>query len=175
MALPQVGTSDRADEAQTAPPLVPIETPARRPAPVTILAFIQLVIAVGYGVLTVALIRDPSGALEAISGSTRLGHGPIAQLPTPLLVGIAAGLCIASLAGAILLFRVRRLGWTITMLLAGLSLAVSIYVWWTQSATSSFTLLVEVIVVFYLNQRPVKETFGIIRRPPDESLRATGG
>ncbi len=61
----------------------------------------------------------------------------------------------------VLLLRMRRLGWTITMLLAGTSLSAQIYLWWSGQSVTSIWLLVNVLTVFYLNQRQVREAFGI--------------
>ncbi len=147
---------------------LPAQPEARRPAPVTILAAIRLVTGVGYALLTVWIMNDREAALAFISASSRFG-GAIAPLPTPMLVGIGAGLAIWSLAAGVLLLRVRRLGWTLAMLLSGLTLLICITIWWYQGSTSSAVLLIEVVSVFYLNQRRVKETFGIVRRrAPDQ-------
>ena len=77
---------------------------------------------------------------------------------------IVGGFGVAALAAGILLLRMNQLGWTITMLLTGLGLVSSISIWWTQGTTIPIWLFVQVVTVFYLNQRQVREAFGIARR-----------
>ena len=79
---------------------------------------------------------------------------------------------MAELAAGILLLRMRQLGWTLTMLLAGLGLASSIYLWWAQGTTLTIPVMVQVVTVFYLNQRQVRVAFGISRHRGGRHARA---
>jgi hypothetical protein len=164
---PDTATGDREAETRTEPPVVAVddnEPPVHRPAPVTVLAMIRLVTGIGYAALALSVANDRVRTLAFITASSRFGEGPIAELSTPLIVATFAFLAAVSLAACVLLLRVRQLGWTLAMLLSGLTLAVFLWVWWTEGSTSSLVLFVEVVSVFYLNQRGVKETFGIVRR-----------
>jgi len=76
-------------------------------------------------------------------------------------MALTGALCIAALAGSVLLLGMRQLGWTITMLLAGLGLASSLYLWLAQGAALQVWLLIQILTVFYLNQRQVRDAFGI--------------
>jgi hypothetical protein len=64
----------------------------------------------------------------------------------------------------------RQLGWTITMLLTGLGLASSLYVWFANGTTLEIWVAVQVVTVFYLNQRQVREAFGISHRGAGDPL-----
>jgi hypothetical protein len=137
--------------------------PVRRPPAVTILAVVQLLSAAVYGLVLAILLVDGPAVLEALaSGSS--DESLVDDLEVAALVVIVGGLCVAALAAGVLLLRMRQLGWTITMLLAGLGLGVSIYTWWTDGTALSIWLLVQIVTVFYLNQRQVREAFGISRR-----------
>jgi hypothetical protein len=170
MALPrsEAGTGDREGEPRTAEDVVPVEAESRRPAPVTVLAVLRLATGAIYAALTVWILIDRESALSAISASSRFGNA-IAPLPTPMVVAFGAGIAIASLAAGILLLRLQLLGWTLAMLLSGLTLLIGILIWWYEGSTNTAWMLIEVVSVFYLNQRRVKETFGIVKpRVPDQ-------
>jgi ABC-type multidrug transport system fused ATPase/permease subunit len=153
----------------------------RRPAVVTILAVIRILTAVAYAVVAIALLTDSSATLQAILGPRATGPGSVARLLDATATLSAASLAVASLIAGILLLRMRQIGWTLTMLLAGISLASSIALWWVDGLVNSIALVNEVVTVFYLNQRQVREAFGITRRrpgrarrpPDDRSTRAT--
>ena len=177
--MPATGTGDREDARTPAAPVptdpgadAAIPASTSRPAPVTVLAIIRIVTGLAYGAIALSIANDRTGTLAFIVASSRFGEGLMAELPTVMIVATFAFLAAVSLAAAVLLLRTQRLGWTLTMLISGLTLVVFIWVWWTQGSTSSIVLLVEVVSVFYLNQRRVKETFGIIRRRNVGSLQA---
>jgi len=135
---------------------------ARRPAVVTILAFLQLLAAAVYGLMLAILVLDGPEVLNALAPGASEGTSAI-NLEIATLVVIVGGFFVAALAAGILLLRMRQLGWTITMLLAGLSLGTSIFIWWIEGTALSIWLLVQIVTVFYLNQRQVREAFGISR------------
>ena len=142
---------------------------ARRPAVVTILAILQLLSAAAYGLVLAILLVGGPAVLEALAPGA--AARPLASdLEFATLVVAVGGLCVAALAAGLLLLRMRQLGWTITMLLAGLGLGVSIYTWWTEGTALSIWLLVQIVTVFYLNQRQVREAFGISRREAGGAL-----
>lgn len=137
--------------------------PVRRPSAVTILAVVQLLSAAVYGLVLAILLVDGPAVLEALASGAS-NEALVRDLEVAALVIIVGGLCVAALAAGVLLLRMRQLGWTITMLLAGLSLGASVYIWWTDGTALSIWLLIQIVTVFYLNQRQVREAFGISRR-----------
>ena len=151
------------------PAAVAASARARRPAVVTILAILQLLSAAGYGLILAILLVDGPAVLDALASGASDGTA-LLDLEVAALVVIVGGFCVAALAAGILLLRMRQLGWTITMLLAGLSLGTSIYLWWTDGTALSIWLLVQVVTVFYLNQRQVRKAFGISRRESGGAL-----
>jgi hypothetical protein len=84
------------------------------------------------------------------------------------LIGI--GLVAASVLSAIGLLRARRWAWVAAILISGLSLAFALGEWW-DGRPAYVSMLLNTIVVFYLNQRDVRavydrENFG---EPEDRS------
>ena len=136
-------------------------TRARRPTAVTILAILQLLNALAYGLVFVVLIVGGSAVIDSLAGNAAIGGGSIRDLAGAVVIALIGGLCAAELGAGILLLRMRRLGWTITMLLAGLGLASSLYLWLVQGAALQVWLLIQILTVFYLNQRQVRDAFGI--------------
>jgi hypothetical protein len=150
----------------TPPTTTPASTPAapvtvrHRPTPVTILAVIQAIGATGY-LLSVATLAGAEHVilqgladrgLRVINESTLTGT----TLATALLA-----MAIVGYTASILLYRMRRLGWTITMLLTGWSLASQIYLYVTGGDLVPAMMAVPVITALYLNQRQVRAAFGI--------------
>ena len=146
-----------------APVAVATRAGARRPAVVTILAILQLLTAAAYGMIFAALIVAGPDTLALLLEDAAAEGGLLGELEVATAVVGVGGLATATLAAGVLLLRMRQLGWTITMLLAGLGLMSSIFIWWTEGTTISAWLFVQVASVFYLNQRQVREAFGISR------------
>jgi hypothetical protein len=144
-------------------------TRAGRPAIVTILAILQLLNAAAYGVILAALLATGPDTLAGL-----IGDGLLGEVETATFALVVGGFAVATLAAGILLLRMRQLGWTITMLLSGLGLVSSIAVWWTEATTNPILLFIQVASVFYLNQRQVREAFGISRREAGDALGDAG-
>lgn len=140
--------------------------PARRPPAVTILAILQLVTAAAYGLIFGGMVVGGPPMLDAVAGRLLVAEDLIAEFRTGFVLLVLGVLVVACLAAGVLLLRMRRLGWTITMLIAGLGLATSVYLWWFEGTRLEFWLLVQIVTVFYLNQRQVRHAFGIAGRHP---------
>jgi hypothetical protein len=149
-------------------------TRARRPATVTILAVLQLLTAAAYGAIVAALVMTGPDALTRLLGDMALARALLGKAEMATVVVIVAGYAVATLAAGILLLRMRQLGWTSTMLLTGLGLVSAILTWWGQGTTIPIWLFVQVVTVFYLNQRQVREAFGISRREAGDALSDDG-
>ena len=147
----------------------------RRPAAVTILAILQLLSAAGYGLIVAVLLMDGAAVVDQLAGNAGADGGPIRDLEVMTVTALVGVFCVASLAAGLLLLRMRQLGWTITMLLTGLGLASSIYFWWAQGTTVAIWVIVQVVTVFYLNQRQVRVAFGISRRRAGDALDEARG
>jgi hypothetical protein len=146
-------------------------SPRRRPVGVTILAILQLLGFFTYGLTFAALLVDGPATIDGLIGSSSAGGVSRDAVATGLTV-LTGVLCVASLAAGVFLLRMRQLGWTITMALTGLNLALTIYLWWAEGTTLAIWVIVQVVTVFYLNQLQVRQAFGITRREtgaaPDE-------
>jgi hypothetical protein len=161
-----VGPGDELQGLERRPVHGRATTRRRRPPAVTILAAIQLLEALAYGLLFLAVLLDASAARDALAALGGTVTGGLAAAELAALRAITGGLFVAAAAGGILLLRMRQLGWTLTMLLTGIGLASSIYSWVTQGNVFSIWLLAQVVTVFYLNQRQVRHSFGITGRSP---------
>jgi hypothetical protein len=149
----------RGPETPTAQSQVSGRPRRKRPMPVTILAGFELLSAIVYGAFILLLVQGDAVSLSSVMQFDMDGER-VAKIPLLLFAALVV-FFMAALASAVLLLRVRRLGWTITMLLAGTSLSAQIYLWWSGQSVPPVWLLVNVLTVFYLNQRQVREAFGI--------------
>jgi hypothetical protein len=134
----------------------------RRPAPVTILAVIQLLSGVGY-VLTLAVLLGVSGvSLDPMKlNSIALLEEDLAA--SAISISMVSVLGVVAFASSLLLFRMKRLGWTLTMLVTGLSLSSQIFIYYTEGTLVPMLMITSVVTVLYLNQREVRTAFGIGR------------
>ena len=134
----------------------------RRPTPVTILAVVQLVTSIGYLATVLALTGNE---LQYLGELTRDGLVALGAEKASL-IALNTGLAIITVLGfssSILLFRMKRTGWTITMLVTGWSLATQISLYYIDGAKTltPAIMLLNIVIVLYLNQRPVRAAFGI--------------
>ena len=145
----------------TASPAVPVAPPRRRrPTPVTILAAIQTIIGVanlGVAIVLFSNASQGSSIIEALLDRSSFKFVDPALLP--LALGIIG---LLDLAAAGLLLQVRRLGWTLAMLLAGFTLTVLVVTYLTGAAPSTLALLLNVIAVLYLNASQTRAAFGLV-------------
>jgi hypothetical protein len=149
------------------PDPIPAPVPARperkRPAPVTILAGIQVLGALGYGASLLLLLQ---GGTTTLLGAMLIGGAADDQAamfaaPPALLFTLIGIFFLAALSSAVLLLLMHRAGWTVTMLLTGFGLLTQIYLYWSGGIVASAWLFINVVTVFYLNQRQVREAFRI--------------
>ena len=145
----------------TASTAVPAAPPRRRrPTPVTILAAIQTVIGVAnLGVAIVLFTNASQGSplIDALLDRSSFKFVDPALLPLAL-----ATIGLLDLAAAGLLLQVRRLGWTLAMLLAGFTLTVLVVTYATGGKASTFALLINVVAVLYLNASQTRAAFGLV-------------
>lgn len=152
------------------------QPPRRRPLPVTILAVIQVIYALVFGLVAVAFANNPE-LLDTMTDQPAAGlAGSTLRDVEGLVLGVIfAGLSVLALLAAVLLLRLHRVGWTIAMLLTGLALTSQIFTWWADGSVIPFAMLLNVITVFYLNQREVRRVFGISSGRLGDALEATRG
>lgn len=119
----------------------------RRPFGVTMIIGMQImsVLAAGIGLL----------AEYAVVATDLHVEGGQFDLGVVISLALEFGLSVASIYG---LWRMRRWGWFVTMLDLGISLGIGIYQYF-YIAPSYVEMLLNVIMVFYLNQREVQSAF----------------
>ena len=124
------------------------------------------------GVIVIALIQFGRTALIAMQ-LLELNPFPdqgwfqsAVQLPEPTVGSVAfavsriigAGLLAAGLIVGLGVLRSRRLAWVGAILMSGLGLAFAIGSWWDGHA-QYLAMAINVVAVFYLNQREVRSVF----------------
>ncbi len=114
--------------------------------------------------LLAAVIALPASLLGLVG--TVSSEGEIAPLPdrtTIDLIGTLAVLLVlgvSALAAAVGLLRLQRWAWVLTMLLVGTQLATNLWQYFVAGERPYLEMLVDVLLVFYLNQREVQRAFG---------------
>ncbi len=131
----------------------------RRPAAVTILAAIQVLTALMLAMIAAALLLDPAAMLPIVGGIAVPGDALVVE--AAVVGAVFAAMAVLEVVAAVALLRLRRLGWTLTMLLAGASLASSIATWWFTGEVPTVSMLLGVATVLYLNQRQVRAAFDL--------------
>jgi hypothetical protein len=125
--------------------------------------------------LVSAAIALPSSVLGLVD--TVLGEGTIEPLPartTLELIGALAlvlALGVLALAAAIGLLRLQRWAWVLVMLMVGAQMASNLWQYFAAGDRPYVEMLLNVVLVFYLNQREVQRSFGQ-RTPRDRLLDA---
>jgi hypothetical protein len=129
-----------------------------RPVPVTILAVIQFVLGAIYLLGGAGLAVDPELATK-----TGLIHpGTLGLVEGEALAAAFVVLGLVGVTAAVLLLRLRRAGWTLAMLLAGVSLFLQIVAYVTNGTLTALAMGLHVVSVLYLNQGQVREAFGLL-------------
>jgi hypothetical protein len=125
--------------------------------------------------LVAAVVALPS-SLIGLRGALR-SEGGIAPLPDPTTIQLIGALMLllaiaaAALAAAVGLVRLRRWAWVLTMLMVGTQMAANLWEYVVAGERPYVEMLLDVVLVFYLNQREVQRAFGH-RAPRDRLLDA---
>lgn len=132
---------------------VAVQTPRRRKRPFGL-----------YAVLVLLLLQGPS--LIASGDEVRYGLGrivPAGQDPGAAADLLGISLSLISLVLIVGLWRFKRWAWVGTMMFVGLGLTVGI-IQYLRDQPLYGTMLLNVFIVFYLNQRDVQDLFERRRR-----------
>jgi hypothetical protein len=135
----------------------PVHTRDGRPLGVLVVALVQFVRAILVAVQLVGRTLLPDDSLLRIS--FQVPRPPPGTLEFVLAQALGIGLIVASIAFGLGLLSGRRWGWIGAIVISGVSLAVAIGAWWADDPLYP-AMLVNVIAVFYLNQRDVRAAFG---------------
>ena len=134
----------------------------KRPVTLKVLAGLLLAKAVVAGALAVGWRLDDGRFISTLGLPNLLASAGNATAVTAVFV--VAGVLLA--LAAIGLLAGRRSGWLLAMVLTGIFIAADIITFGTGTA-HHFWMLLNIVTVFYLNQRDVRETF----MPPSSGRR----
>lgn len=140
---------------------VPSRAPRRRPIALYILAGIMVL----KSVLVVLLVRG-SLVLEDsnVNAAIRMPNAAALIREVPAASALLIVLAITLVVSAFLLLAGHRTGWLIAMVLTGFSVAVDIVTFLAGSG-SELWMFLNVVTVFYLNQRDIRELVGVTLEP----------
>ena len=145
------------DEVAGAPiPVVPV--PGVRRRPLGILVVVALGLARLLIEVTALVTVDPNGILGWIAGGSNIPE--FAAGTTAWYVGSLGILLVmvATAASVVGLWRYRTWGWSLALILAGVILAVDL-AWWYAGQPRYPGMFLNMVAVFYLNQRDVRAIF----------------
>jgi hypothetical protein len=131
----------------------PVQLEGRRPLGVLVVAAIQFVRAV----LLVGQLLGVRIGIDWLRIAAQVPE-PANNVAYAISRGLAVALIVATLAAGYGLLAGRRWGWIGAIILSGLSLAFAIGGWWDGTPTY-LSMAINVVAVFYLNQRDVRSVF----------------
>ena len=130
-------------------------------APVRPLGVIVVVL-LGIGRIVVEVVQflttDPQGILGVIAGGSAI---PSFDPNTPewlLGQGASAAMIILTAAATIGLWRLKNWGWSLSLIIAGVVLALDLAWWWIGQPRYP-GMFMNTVAVLYLNQRDVRAIF----------------
>lgn len=134
--------------------------PPRRPFGLNAIIILQLLTALGSAILllifALVMLADSGLLGEELAGNMKL-DSPLSTVDV-LTMAIAV---LLNLLCAVGLWRRQRWAWYLTMLQLGLMMITDLYSYFTYSPleTYAWSMLFNVLMVFYLNQREVRAIF----------------
>jgi hypothetical protein len=132
----------------------PVQQGEQRPLGVLVVAAVQFL----RGILLVAQLTGLTIGIDWLRIAAQVPDPPTGTLEFALSRGFAIALVVATLVVGYGLLAGRRWGWVGAIILSGLSLAFSIAGWWDGHPTY-VSMLINVVAVFYLNQRDVRVVY----------------
>ena len=128
----------------------------RRPLGVVVVAIVQFGRA---GLLILQLVRFTFGGhFDWLHASTQIPDPAPGTVAYVLSQGLGVILVAASITVGIGLLASRRWAWVGAIIMSGLSLAFALGTWWANDPTY-VGMLINIVAVFYLNQRDVRAVF----------------
>jgi hypothetical protein len=126
-----------------------------------------VIVAVATGLRAIFILASLLADLGVIRGGWLASMSPIPVLPGMTSVAlISRGILVAMLVISLLcvwgLLRRHEWGWTLSIITTGVILAFGIG-WWAAGEAHYFSMLLNSIAVFYLNQRDVRAAFHVGR------------
>jgi uncharacterized membrane protein (DUF2068 family) len=133
------------------------ETGARiRPLGVVVVALL------GVGRIVIEVVQilttDPDGILGSIAGGSAIPTFPPNTPEWFIGQGASLAMIVLTAASTIGLWRFRNWGWSLALIIAGVVLALDIGWWWIGEPRYPGMFL-NMVAVFYLNQRDVRAIY----------------
>ena len=154
-------------EAATGPTMTPMSDappPAAAPRkPVTLYILVGLMV-----VKSILIILVLGGAYSFADGpigeALRMPGVGAAIREAPWAVGVLILFAAVLLVSALMLLAGKRTGWLLAMVITGFSVAIDI-VGFLAGTGSEVWMFLNVVTVFYLNQRDIRELVGVTLEP----------
>jgi uncharacterized membrane protein YphA (DoxX/SURF4 family) len=106
--------------------------------------------------IVAALFKLQGGDLaQWLRDTSPLPDGPAGTAAEVIVTAVLIGLLVASLATIVGLLAWRNWAWVLAIILSGIILAIDIG-WWYSGEPRDLSMALNVIAVFYLNQRDVR-------------------
>ena len=124
-----------------------------------------------FGVKAIVVLLLVSALLTAVTGGWGFvwamgGNSALLNVfpePAPLVLTQFALLVVegvADLVAAVGLLLMRRWAWVLVMLLVGYRMASNLWLYISGANANEIEMILDVVIVFYLNQRDVQRAFG---------------
>jgi hypothetical protein len=135
----------------------------KRPFGVTLIGILLLVQGL-FIVAQVVVLTIPRSLSLPVVGRTTIAYNLTGLTPSDWLAAAVLGtLGIVITFSGIGILRLRAWAWLAAMALQGWTLAVLLFHYVTSGRSSYATMLLGVVIVFYLNSRTVRQTFDVVR------------
>ncbi|HEY2888566.1 MAG TPA: hypothetical protein VGJ17_08125 [Candidatus Limnocylindrales bacterium] len=123
--------------------------------PLGILVIVALTVVRCLSILA-ALFKIQGGDLaQWLKDTSPLPDNPDGTAAGVLVTAVLVGLLVASLATVLGLFAWRTWAWVLAIILSGVILAIDLG-WWYSGEARYLSMFLNVVAVFYLNQRDVR-------------------
>jgi hypothetical protein len=139
--------------------MVPAQPARRRPFGVKVIIALQTVTIFVLLLGFIAWWYSPD-----LQAELRATYGPAVDAVMPFVVLALTGVQLVTLTGFI---RLKRWGWYLVIVLAGVSLATNLWRYFA-GMPDYLTMVTNVLTVLYLNQREVQQAF---RQPPGQEVQ----
>jgi hypothetical protein len=145
-----------------APEPVPATAPGRR-KPITLYVLVALMVVKSI-LIMIALGGAFTLADDQLGQALRMpGAGKLIR-ETPGAAGVLIIVAAVLLVSALMLLAGRRTGWLLAMVITGVSVAIDV-VGFVAGTGSELWMFLNVVTVFYLNQRDIRELVGVTVEP----------
>ena len=123
---------------------------------------VMVVALLGIGRILVEVVQvltnEPDGLLGVIAGGSAIPTYPPNTPEWFVSQGASVAMIVLTAAATIGLWRFRNWGWSLSLIIAGVVLALDL-VWWWIGLPRYPGMFMNMVAVFYLNQRDVRAIY----------------